>query len=64
MTDLNGPQAHGYFTTGLDVVRSKNLVKDIMFNDPKDLAEAYDRAIEEAIGRLRPNKSFSEKSRD
>lgn len=69
MTDLNGPQAHGYFATGLDVVRSKKLVKDKMFNAPKDLAEAYDRAkgfiaIEEAMGRFRLNMPFSEKSRD
>lgn len=54
---------------GLDVVRSKKLVKDIMLNTPKDQAEAYDRAenliaIEEAMGSLRLNTSSSEKPRD
>lgn len=55
MKDLNAPQGLRFFTIGLDVVKSKKLMKDIMFNPSKDLSEAYDRAknfiaIEEAMG--------------
>lgn len=44
VAELNAPKALGFFTTGLDVVKSKKLMKDIMFNPPKDLSEAYDQA--------------------
>lgn len=44
MTYLNVPQTLGFFTTGLDVQKSKKLINDIMFNPPKDLSEANDWA--------------------
>lgn len=44
VTELDGPQTLGFFTAGLDVVKSKKLMKDIMFNPPKDLSKAYNRA--------------------
>lgn len=44
MTKLDGLQALRFFTTGMDVVKSKKLMKGIMFNPPKDLSKAYNRA--------------------
>lgn len=44
VTDLNIPQALEFFTIGLDMKKSRKLLKDIMFNPPKDLSEAYDKA--------------------
>lgn len=44
VTELNTSQALRFITTRLDVVKSKKLMKDIMFNPPKDLLEAYNRA--------------------
>lgn len=62
-----GSQALGYFQMGLDVVKSKKLVKDLMFNISKDLSEAFDRAegfiiVKEAMNSLKP--STTEKSKD
>lgn len=44
---------------GLDVIKSKKLVKDMMFNHPKDLPETFDRAegfiaVEESMSILKP----------
>lgn len=68
ITDLNAPQMLGFFTTGLDVTRSKKLLKNIMFNPPKDLF-TYERAenfiaMKEAMGTLRLQTPTSEKPRD
>lgn len=69
MTDLNVSQALGFFTTGLDVEKSKKLMKDIMLNPPKDLSEAYERAgnfimIDDAMGSLKPQMCKSDRPRD
>lgn len=64
---LDGHLALEYFRSGLDVVRSQKLVKNLMFNILKDLSKVYDIAeefiaIEEAMGSLKPN--IVEKPRD
>lgn len=69
MTELNASQALGFFTTGLDVVKSKKLMKDIMFYLPKDLSEAFNQtedfiAIEEDMGSLKPHSQLSDRSGD
>lgn len=63
MTGLNVPQVLGFFSTGLDSEKSRKLLKDIMFNPPKVLSKAYDRAenfivIDEAIGILKPPNAY------
>lgn len=68
ITDLNAPQALEFFTTGLDV-KLKKLMKDIIFNPPKDMLEAYDRAenfitIEEAMGNLKSQTHVLDKKKD
>lgn len=69
VSDLNAPQALRFFTIGLDVVKSKKLIKDIMFNPPKDLSEAYDRAknfitIDKVVGSLKSQTRTPDKPRD
>lgn len=54
---------------GLDIIKSKKLVKDLMFNHPKDLAEAFDRAegfiaVEEAMSSLKPRATEKLKEQD
>lgn len=55
MIDLNIPQPLNFFTTGLDVERSHKLMKDIMFNPPKDLSDRVKNYIKiiDAIGSLK-----------
>lgn len=54
---------------GLDVVKSKKLVKVLMFNHLKDLAEAFDRAedfiiVEEVMSSLKLSTTEKPKDRD
>lgn len=58
VTDLKVPQALRFFTAGLDMEKSWKLLKDIIFNLPKDLLGVYDRAynfitIDDVMGSLK-----------
>lgn len=69
MAELNSLQALRFFTTGLDIGRSKKLVKDLVINPPIDLTEAFHRAeefiaIEEALENFKPHDQPYEKSKD
>lgn len=69
VTDLNAPHALRFFTSRLDIMKSNKLMKDIMFNPPKDLSKAYNRAenfitIKEAIGSLKLQMGMIDKPKD
>lgn len=69
VTDLNIPQALGFFTTKLDMEWSQKLMKNIMFNLPKDLSKVYDRTenfitIDDAMGSLKPQSRWADQPRD
>lgn len=66
VSDLNDLQAVGLFQNGLDLVKSEKLVKKLMFNHPKSLAEVFNKAegyivVEEAMNSLkRPSDRMKE----
>lgn len=69
ITELNDLQAVGLFQNGLDLVKSEKLVKKLMFNHPKSLAEAFDKAegyivVEEAMNSLKRPSSEKAKESD
>lgn len=69
LTDLNIPQVLEFFTIGLDIEKSRKLLKDIMFNPPKDLSEAYDKvdnfiASDDVMGSLKSQSHWTDRPRD
>lgn len=66
---MNGSLALGYFQIGLDVVKSKKLMNDSMFNHLKDLAKSFDKAkgiitVEDAMRSLKSSTTEKPKDRD
>lgn len=69
ITDLNMLHALEFFTTALDINKSRKLMKDIMFIHPKDLSKAYNQtenfiAIDDVINSLGQQSRWSDKPRD